>query len=180
MAPRGRCRFCDGRIIRRWYETDASFGARTYCDQPICLIRGKQEHLEPLYAKGQPDALGRHRAAFLTRALFVSRWGMEPLDAFDMYGREAITDWSYLYDEVKEGKAVAVRVSVEVYGTTGEALFATEDWKHSLYGGAQTGAAVDMATAAACAAERVLVSRLFDEGAEHGRPDGVDRQGQPA
>jgi hypothetical protein len=180
MGQAGRCRFCDGRIIRRRYETDALFAARTYCDQPACLIRGKQEHLEPLYAKDHPDALERHRAAFLTRALFVSRWGMEPLDAFDAYGREAITDWGYLYEQVKDGKAVAVRVSVEVYGTTGEALFATEEWKHSLYGGAQTSAAVDMATAASCAAERVLIERLYGEGDGHGRTDGLDRQRQPA
>lgn len=152
------CRFCGG-PIRRWrYETNATYDARDYCGQPLCLTRGKQEHLEPLYAKGHPQAVSRHREAFLTRALFVSRWGMEPLDAFDAYGKEAVHDWEELYLQVKAGRAVAIRVTVEVYDARdNEPVLALEDWKHALY--PEDGLA-DMATSVAFAAEQTLSEEL--------------------
>lgn len=177
MSGERRCRFCGGRIIRRRYETVALFAARTYCDQPTCLIRGKQEHLEPLYAKDHPDALRRHRAAFLTRALFVARWGMEPLDAFDAYGREARNDWQYLYDEVKGGRALAVRVSVEVYDASGEAVFGTEEWMHSLQPNAESDIVADIATAATFAASTAVVKQLHQDEGEHAGPHNPDGGG---
>lgn len=111
----GKCKYCGNKIRRRSFETDALYAARQYCEQPKCLREGRQERLETLYHKDEPEAMRNHRQAFITRALFLMRWGMEPMEAFDKYGHEASIDWENLFFKVKEGRGLHFRITVDVF-----------------------------------------------------------------
>lgn len=109
------CKFCGGTIFRNSFETNSLFESRRYCNQPKCLREGRQERLEFLYAKDDPEAMRNHRQAFITRAIFLMRWGMEPMEAFDKYGRDASLDWEDIFFKVKEGRGLHFVISVEVF-----------------------------------------------------------------
>lgn len=113
--PRKTCKYCGGKIRRRLFETDELYERRDYCTQPKCLREGKQERLEPLYAKDEVEAMRNHRKAFITRALFLMRWGMEPMEAFDRYGKAAARDWEDLFFKVKEGRGLHFRITIEAF-----------------------------------------------------------------
>lgn len=42
------------------------------------------------------------------------RWGMEPMEAFDKYGKEASSNWEEIFFIVQSGKGLKVKLSVEV------------------------------------------------------------------
>lgn len=110
----GTCQYCGNSIRRRAFETDALYHSRKYCEQPKCLREGRQERLESLYFKEEPDAMRNHRRAFITRALFLMRWGMEPMEAFDKYGKEASSNWEEIFFIVQSGKGLKIKLAIEV------------------------------------------------------------------
>lgn len=126
----GRCKYCGNKIRRRSFETDALFAARQYCEQPKCLREGRQERLEPLYRKDEPETMKNHRRAFITRALFLLRWGMEPMEAFDRYGRAATEDWEELFFKVKEGRGLHFVINVDVFDGGQEPVASVRQEEH--------------------------------------------------
>ena len=113
------CRYCGGPIRKRKFETHENFAARDYCNQPACLAKGGQAKLEPAYSKERDEAAHRHMLAFITRELFIQRWGMEPMEAMDRYGHQASEDWERVYAAVKEGQTFNVTIHIEVKDTEG-------------------------------------------------------------
>lgn len=109
-----RCKFCGSRVRRKRFENTNAYLSRDYCSRPKCSARGREEQLAAMYAKEKDDPAARHSVAFVTRALFMYRWGMEAMDAMDRYGKEASDDWHRVYDDVRAGKAMQVRVNVQV------------------------------------------------------------------
>lgn len=147
------CKYCGGKIRRKKFETNDLYAARQYCDQPKCLREGRQERLEALYAKDEPEAMRNHRQAFITRALFLLRWGMEPMEAFDKYGREASKDWEDLMLKVKEGKGVRFLITVEVFDGGEKPISSVTEEEHVIFDDQQSTADLisvssDMALAA--------------------------------
>jgi hypothetical protein len=126
----GKCKYCGNKIRRKSFETNALYEARQYCEQPKCLREGRQDRLEHLYHKDEPEAMRNHRKAFITRALFLLRWGMEPMEAFDKYGHEATEDWERLFFKVKEGRGLHFIIKADVYDGDEEPIASVTQEEH--------------------------------------------------
>ena len=119
-----RCKFCDAKIKRKRFENTNAYLGRDYCQKPKCMSRGREEQLALIYAKEKLDPSSRHAIAFMTRTLFIYRWGMEPMEAMDRYGAAASEDWLRIFEDVKQGRCMEVVITGEVCDAEGGAMSA--------------------------------------------------------
>ena len=104
---------------RAKFEPWHVYRERNYCNQPACFTKGREATLRIIYDKETELYATRMYMGFLVFKLFMFRWGIMPLDAFERYGKESQEDFWYLKAEVEGGRVAKVIATIAVLDSTG-------------------------------------------------------------
>ena len=96
------------------------YAERKYCNQPACFTRGRETTLRIIYDKETEMYATRMYMGFLVFKLFMFRWGIPPLDAFERFGKTSQEDFWYLKAEVEGGRVAKVIATIAVLDSTGQ------------------------------------------------------------
>lgn len=116
------CKYCGETLKPGKYEPWHVFEEREHCYKIRCLARGRVEVLSNLYAKEQNLQVTNLHMGFMVYKVFLYRWGMHPLKAFDTYGQLASDDFWYVKRCVEEGRVAKVLITVAVVDNMGNEM----------------------------------------------------------